>query len=426
MRNSGVSHSALRTPHSALRVPHSSGFTLLEVLLALGLTVVTLGLVSVSINSTLKLVDAGQSRTERDQLARSILTKIAGDIRSTFRYQPFDASGMMSANVKSSSSKGGQSGGNSGSKGGGQSGGGGSSQSGGGQSGGASSGAGASGNSSASSSGASASSDTSSASGTSGATTSTSYPGLYGDQYGLQIDVARLPRFDEYALASSSGTSADASSTPLISDVKTVAYYVTGPQAPVSSVVSTASGQSSEDSGLVRAETDRAALQYSGVQSGTTGTGTATATEAGSLVAPEVVALEFQYFDGANWQASWDTTQGNGLPQLIKISLALSNPSRPKDQQVAAGASIADLLTQDPDSVYTMVVRMAACDPVSPASSSSSGGSGSGGSGSGGSSASSGSGGSGSSGGSGMGGGTGGGTGGGSSKGGGSGKGSGS
>ena len=321
MRNSGLSRSALYTPHSALRIPQSSGFTLLEVLLALGLTVVVLGLVSMSISTTLKLIDAGQSRTERDQLARAILTKIAGDIRGTFRYQPFDPTGMMSAKT-SSSSKGGA-GGSGGSKGGGTGASGGStgnSQSAGTGSGASSSGA--SSNSSASSAGTSASSDPSASSSAGGTTTSTSYPGLYGDQYGLQIDVARLPRYDEYALASSGTTPTDTSSTPPISDVKTVAYYVNGPQAQVSSVVSTAGGQSSEDSGLVRAETDRAALQFSGVQSGTTGT--AVATEAGSLVAPEVIALEFQYFDGANWQTSWDTTQGNGLPQLIKISLALS------------------------------------------------------------------------------------------------------
>jgi len=351
-----------RSPAQLLSPPHS-GFTLLEVLLALGLTVVTLGLVTMSINSTLKLIDAGQSRTERDQLARAILTKIAGDIRSTFRYQPFDASGMMSAKV-SSSSKGGQSGGSGGAKGGGGGGGG--------QPAGGNAAANPSSTVSTGSSDASATADASSAS-SAGGTTSTSYPGLYGDQYGLQIDVARLPRLDEYAFADTScatGTPTDTSSTTAISDVKTVAYYVTGPQAQASTVVSTASGQSSEDSGLVRAETDRGALQYSAVQSGST----ATTTQAGSLVAPEVVALEFQYFDGSNWQTSWDTTQGNGLPQLIKISLALSNPSRPRDQEPTSGMSIADLVAKDPDSVYTMVVRMSACDPVSPASSSTSSG----------------------------------------------------
>src|SRR5262245_9989152 len=119
---------SLGLPTSHLRHP-TSGFTLLEVLLALGLTVVVLGLVSMSLNTTLKLIDAGQSRTERDQLARAILTKIAGDIRGTFRYQPFDPSGMMSAKT-SSSSKGG-SGGSGSSKGGGSGGSSGNSQSGG-------------------------------------------------------------------------------------------------------------------------------------------------------------------------------------------------------------------------------------------------------------------------------------------------------
>jgi type II secretory pathway pseudopilin PulG len=360
--------------HRSSFIVHRSAFTLLEVLLALGLTVVVLGLVSMSINTTLKLVDAGQSRTERDQLARAILTRIAGDVRGTFRYQPFDATGMMSVKTStSSSSKGGQSGGNNSTKGGNgnNSNNNNNNNNGNNQS---------TANSSSDSSSSTSTSDQSSTSSTGGQTASTSYPGLYGDQYGLQIDVARLPRFDEYAFADSSGTSGaptDTSSTPPISDVKTVAYYVTGPQAQVSTVVSTASGQSSGDSGLVRAETDRAALVYSSQQSGTT------ASDAGSIVAPEVVALEFQYFDGSNWQTSWDTTQGNGLPQLIKISLALSNPSRPKDQQLTSGMSIADLLSQDPDSVYTMVVRMAASDPVSPASSSSSGSSGSGSGGSG-------------------------------------------
>src|SRR5262249_54048207 len=79
--------------------------------------------------------------------------------------------------------------------------------------------------------------------------------------------------------------------------------------------------------------------------------------------ATEVIAMEFQYFDGSQWLTSWDTTQGNGLPQLIKISIALSNPTRPQDQ-APASTSIADLLSQDPDSVYSIVVRMSAADPI--------------------------------------------------------------
>ena len=65
--------------------PHHShdrrAFTLLEVLLALGLTVIVMALVGTALNSTLRLVEAGRVRTERDQLARAILTKIADDMR---------------------------------------------------------------------------------------------------------------------------------------------------------------------------------------------------------------------------------------------------------------------------------------------------------------------------------------------------------
>ena len=104
-----IPHSSFRTWHSALRTPHSrprSAFTLLEVILALGLTVIVIGLISMAINNTLKLVDSGQGRTQRDQLARAILSKIAADVRSTLRYQPFDTTGMMSVNVSTSSTGG--------------------------------------------------------------------------------------------------------------------------------------------------------------------------------------------------------------------------------------------------------------------------------------------------------------------------------
>ena len=70
-------------------------FTLLEVVLALGLTVIVMALVGTALTTTLRLVESGRVKTERDQLARAILAKIADDVRSSVRVEPFDASGMM-------------------------------------------------------------------------------------------------------------------------------------------------------------------------------------------------------------------------------------------------------------------------------------------------------------------------------------------
>jgi hypothetical protein len=342
--------------------PHNrSAFTLLEVMLALGLTVVVLGIVAMSVNGTLMLVDHGRVKTERDQLARAVLARIGDDVRGVVRYEPFDASGMMS--VKSSSKSGSNSGGSSsGTSGGGNSGGG---KSGGGSSasGGTSSGGSGSGGSSSSSSGSSSSSQSSTSSTTS--TASTTIAGIYGDQYTLQVDVGRLPRVDEYAAANSSSAS---SSVPP-SDVRTVSYYVAGSAGQ--STIAAAANSSVSGSGLVRTELDRAMSQYA-----TTQGDSSSVNNSAVIFAPEVVALEFQYFDGTQWNTAWDSTQNSGLPQAVKISIALAGDNNSSAASSSSVSSISDAASQDPDSVYSLVVLVPARDPVQlPAQSASSSGS---------------------------------------------------
>ncbi len=299
-----------------------SGFTLLEVVLALGLSAMVMALVGMALSTTLKLVDSGQTKTQRDQLARAIMGKIAGDVRATVRYEPFDSSGMMSvaSTSKSSSSSSSQSNGTTP-------------------------------KSSTSSSSSSSSSDSSSSD--SSSSTTQFIAGLIGDQYGLTVDVGRLPRIDEYT----SGSADNNSATVLPSDVRTVTYFLAGDTAPASQVVS--STNVVDGSGLARCEMDRAMSQYASQQ------GQATLTNA-ALIAPEVLALEFQYFDGTQWDSSWDTTSNGGLPQAVKISMVLSDPSqagKPGYTQPQI-SSVADAASQDPDSVYSTVVRLPGCDAI--------------------------------------------------------------
>src|SRR3954454_12013261 len=77
------------------------GFTLFEVILAIALAAVLLTLIGTAINLYLVQVDAGRTRVEEAQLARSILSMIADDIRGTTVYKPQDTSGIAQLMAKS-------------------------------------------------------------------------------------------------------------------------------------------------------------------------------------------------------------------------------------------------------------------------------------------------------------------------------------
>jgi hypothetical protein len=168
----------------------------------------------------------------------------------------------------------------------------------------------------------------------------------------LIIDIGRLPRIDEYG----GDTSNNNSSATMPSDVRTVTYFLAGNTAPASTVVS--STNVVDGTGLVRCEMDRAMSQYATQQGQST-------LQNAAVIAPEVLALEFQYFDGTQWDTSWDTTQNSGLPQAVKISMVLADPTHAGQAGYAAPqyASVADAAAEDPDSVYSTVVRLPASDP---------------------------------------------------------------
>src|SRR4051812_48173185 len=77
------------------------GFTLFEVILAIALSATLLTLIGTAINLYLTRVDASRSRVEEAQLARSVLSMIADDIRATSVYQPQDTSAIAQLMAKS-------------------------------------------------------------------------------------------------------------------------------------------------------------------------------------------------------------------------------------------------------------------------------------------------------------------------------------
>jgi len=175
-------------------------------------------------------------------------------------------------------------------------------------------------------------------------------PGLYGNQFELQIDVGRLPRVDEMqrmVAASAMGPLQD-----IPSDVKTVAYYVHDPNSP------TASGDFRDaagkpQAGLVRRVLDRAVTLYAA-----TNTNAGSLQSVGEIIAPEIASIQFEYYDGIEWLYEWDSEQSGGLPMAVRITIMMV----PKDAATAADAGTSfsvNPMTLDAGlETYSLTVRL--------------------------------------------------------------------
>lgn len=363
-----------------------SGFTLLELILALALSVLVVGIIGNLVEMYASNFTTRGEDIRRVALARGILNMIADDLRSSVTEQKFDASVLQQMLMgQSGGAAGGASGGGSAgsgsnggppasgsnasqqqrstgnqgqppdqpSAGGSTSGGSGSGQGqtkqsgrGGGQSdqsggtgGGGSGGGGGGGNNSSAaggSSGASGGQSTGDDTGTQ-ATTTTSLPlGVYGSASDLTVDVSRLPRPDEYVAQQTSIMSGNLADVP--GDIKSVSYFVQLPtnmgiSDSLNNVTSTPAG-SGMVGGLVRRQLDRAVISNAEEMGQADQLG-----RTGELIAPEVLSLEFAYYDGVEWLTSWDSST-QGVPWLVEISVAMQSKSGEKNGLVSPGISL--------------------------------------------------------------------------------------
>lgn len=311
-------------------------------MLALGLTTVILLAVSMTIDLHLRSFESRRNYLEQSQLAREILNIISNDIRGVVQNYEQDLStldSLVSKTVESAL--------------------GGLPEAAGGMEGESGSGSGESGSSLDTSSVEDllAGDESLNTTDLGAAVTFPTTPGLYGNQFELQLDVSRLPRFDEYQKMMSDPTEGLAD---IPSDVKTVTYYVTNQQsaAAVSDVeslatdISTSTDPSVVGRGLVRRQLDRAVAQYAQLNGMLTA-----AQSAGDVIAPEVVSIEFQYFDGVEWRIEWDTETDEGLPLAIQIQLVMDSRSA-SNRTNADAAELGDLDSSN-YSYYRMLVPIA-------------------------------------------------------------------
>lgn len=300
--------------YSARRTRSRSGFTLLELMLSLALTAVVTVLIGSLVQNYLINQAVGRERVRQAQLSRSILNMIAEDIRTTVRYQPFDTKGLTELL----------------------------------SGGGAGGGAGAGGSQPSGAGGGAASAGAAPPSGGAGDTADMDSgvaalpPGLYGTSTSIEIDISRLPRPDEYYGQASDPVTG--SLGDLATDIKTVGYYVQalrtdGIQDPLGSLqpIDGTNSTSQGAGGLVRRSVDRAITQYAYQQSQSDAL-----MKTGQLLAPEVIAIEFQYFDGAMWQTEWDSST-QGLPRVVKITIAVQRESNAKKSPMEPGVMISSI-----------------------------------------------------------------------------------
>jgi hypothetical protein len=317
-----------------------AGYTLLEVVLALGLTVVVMTAIGTAIFLHLRSVDHTRITIERDQLARTLMRRIGDDVRSAVRREPFDDAGLKSL-MESAKNAAGSLGGAAGGAGAGGSGAGGSG-----------------GNSPAS--GTTGRTGTTSSTGTTGGTGTTqrtdgssddaaatddaaaagapaAIAGLYGTAYELQIDVARVPRPDEFVEAMLAGGIPP-------SDVKTVYYFLANASTGIS-----ASGAT----GLMRSEMNRATALFAS-ENGDFDIFTRTA----EVLASEVVGLNFSYFDGIDWYPEWNSQEMNGLPLAVEISLVIADPATAEELGITGAIIDPTVDDVEPELVYHTVIHL--------------------------------------------------------------------
>jgi len=286
-----------------IRRQRRSGFTLLEVTLAMAIGIIVLGALYTAVETQLRSAQIARDIVEQSTVARALLTRMANDMSSVINRIPQKGSG------------------------------------GGGGGGGAGGAGGAGGMSGASNATATntpggmgsgnMSGGTSSAT-SDGSTSGTVQipPGVMGDSATLHLFVTKIPR--EVIASRADDT------PPPVSDTRRISYWYIDGVGLVTQEVQPITSESALDN----LPPDVDAESY-------------------KILADEVRSLTFSYFDGTNWQDTWDSTQVGtdnvtpiGPPRAIAVEITLQGKGGPdapvrKYRQVVAlitanGATTAD------------------------------------------------------------------------------------
>lgn len=167
-------------------------------------------------------------------------------------------------------------------------------------------------------------------------------PGLAGGPDSISFDISRLPRRDQFAPVVEAKTGRIVS---IPSEIMNIQYMVGEVQEDDNS--GNAVSENGPRIGLLRMEFDRAAKRYADQGGGPV---------AGfEMMAEEVKAIAFRYYDGQQWYQDWDSNEMRTLPVAIEIKLQVDPRSAEvRQQQARAGDIEATLALQE----YSVVVHL--------------------------------------------------------------------
>ena len=249
--------------HKKICDPQKRGYSLLELILSLALTVVVTAIIAQSINLYMLQLARQQARVERRLIAQNSLAMMGNDIRAAIQFKATDFGGLNTLletqaillgaieereeeNVLEDEEE-------------------------------------------------------------------VSYrPTMIGTNSSIMLDISRLPRLDQYNPLMEKPSEMQST----ISDIKTVTYFVSSMRGGYDPKIS--QRESEITGGLYRRELDRAVGNFRGEE--TIGIQPDEFTQ---LVASEVAELQFRYFDGNDWSDSWDSEQESGFPTAVEIAVVV-------------------------------------------------------------------------------------------------------
>ena len=259
-----VSRDTERQRSGAVNRRSGAGFTLLEVVLAIGLCGAVMALLATAIDMYLVRVDTSRTQVETAELARALLTKMADDLRAVRYSAATTASPQAGAGTDSGGS-----------------------------------------GSSGSGLGSSVATDL----------------GIFGTLMEIRIDRAAERSYRQVTVPSTELTAAsDPNDMPL-----TIEYYFE--EGRTMKAGDLAAGGVADTTtlfgytGLYRRQTPTAAMAAASSLTG--GSSATESAETAELLAPEVVQLSFMYSDGTTWLEEWDSASQQSLPAAVEIKVSL-------------------------------------------------------------------------------------------------------
>jgi len=275
-------------------------FTLIEVLLSLGLAALVMAAIATAIDVHLRCLQIGRTNVEEAQLARTLLLRIGDDLRNVAVINPVDSTKIVtpSATATTGTTPPGQN------------------------------------------------TDSTATTDTTTTTTETEDEyvlGIYGESDWIQIDVRRAPRLDQFDYETLPGGSELLPDR--VSGIKTVGYSLheeTG--------LTAAGGE--YRGGLLRREIDHALTRWA------EDTGSLTSADQElEPIAPEVIDLEFLYYDGSQWIDNWDSTEMGGLPIAVHVSMVIV-PREQLKRFTKDSNETSQQLDQSANYVYSLTVAL--------------------------------------------------------------------